>query len=66
MLYNVCFSDELFSGGNLKVDVEGTFTSLDDFLQVLLTLEITLDREHIGTEEGGRFYTKSVKNYLHL
>jgi hypothetical protein len=47
MLYNVAFSDDYFQGSPLQVDVEGTFTSIEDFIQVLLTQATTLARERI-------------------
>ncbi|KKL84881.1 hypothetical protein LCGC14_1960290 [marine sediment metagenome] len=54
MLYNVCFSDELFSGGNLQVEVEDTFESLEDFLYVLIILATSMARDRIvGTGFNG-------------
>ena len=47
MLYNICFSDDYFYGGNFQVNVEGPIVSVEDFIQTLITLAVTKAREVI-------------------
>ncbi len=47
MLYTIFFSDEYFHGGELQVTVNGTFTSVEDFVQLLIALAANIGRQLI-------------------